>query len=175
MWAAWSETWLFGIEDSFEPRQKRKHPFSANKNWSTQDAWKLSHLDDDCCAVTTADLKPAGKSVLKTPMETSPKTSTAPTFFETTDNEGETSIAWTSGQEGWAKESSMKSMGCASAAGTCKAVCLGGSNDKLAGGIERTGRPSAETFTMVGGLERVSATTFSEPGVCLRSVVNSEM
>jgi hypothetical protein len=51
---------------------------------------------------TAAVLKRAGKSGLKTPVETSPKTSTAPTFLETTDKEGETSIAWTSGQEGWA-------------------------------------------------------------------------
>jgi hypothetical protein len=32
--------------------------------------------------------------------------------LETTDREGEASIACTSGQEGWAKESSVKSMGC---------------------------------------------------------------
>jgi hypothetical protein len=63
-----------------------------------------------CSDKTAAVLKRAGKSGLKTPVETSPKTSTAPTFLETTDTEGETSIAWTSGQEGWAKESSVKSM-----------------------------------------------------------------
>jgi hypothetical protein len=49
---------------------------------------------------TAAVLKRAGKSGLKTPVETSPKTSTAPTFLETTDREGDDSIAWTSGQEG---------------------------------------------------------------------------
>jgi hypothetical protein len=42
---------------------------------------------------TAADLKRVGKSGLKTPVETSPKTSTAPTFLETTDKEGETSIS----------------------------------------------------------------------------------
>jgi hypothetical protein len=128
-----------------------------------------------CRDKTAADLKRAGKSGLKTPVETSPKTSTAPTFLETTDKEGETSIAWTSGQEGWAKESSMKSMGCASAAATWEAVGRGGSDGKLTSGIEWTGKPATGTFMTVGGLERVSATTFSEPGVCLRSVVNSEM
>ncbi len=127
-----------------------------------------------CSDKTAADLKRAGKSGLKTSVETSPKTSTAPIFLETTDNEGETSIAWTSGQEGWVKESSVKSMGCASAVGTCKAVCRGGSGGKLTGGIERTDKPEEATPTTGGGLERASATTFSEPGVCLRSVVNSE-
>jgi hypothetical protein len=42
---------------------------------------------------TAAALKRAGKSGLKTPVETSPKTSTAPTFLETTDKEGEASIS----------------------------------------------------------------------------------
>jgi hypothetical protein len=42
---------------------------------------------------TAAALKRAGKSGLKTPVETSPKTSTAPTFLDTTDNEEEASIA----------------------------------------------------------------------------------
>jgi hypothetical protein len=42
---------------------------------------------------TAADLKRAGKSGLNKPVETSPKTSTAPTFLETTDKEGEVSIA----------------------------------------------------------------------------------
>jgi hypothetical protein len=46
-----------------------------------------------CNDQTAAVLKRAGKSGLKTPVETSPKTSTAPTFLETTDNDGETSIA----------------------------------------------------------------------------------
>jgi hypothetical protein len=127
-----------------------------------------------CSDKTAAALKRAGKSGLKTPVDTSPKTSTAPTFLETTDNEGEASIAWTSGQEGWAKESSMKSMGCASAAATCKAVCRGGSGGKLAGGIERTGKPEEGASNSEGGLDRASATTFSAPGVCLRSVVNSD-
>ncbi len=123
-----------------------------------------------CSDQTAADLKRAGKSGQKTPVETSPKTSAAPTLLETTNNEGETSIAWTSGQEGWAKESSMKSMGCASAA----AVGGGGGGDgKLRGGTERTDKPSSTTLG--GGLESASATTFSDPGVCLISVVNSEM
>jgi hypothetical protein len=46
-----------------------------------------------CRDRTAADLKRVGKSGLKTPVETSPKISTAPTFLETTDNEGEASIA----------------------------------------------------------------------------------
>jgi hypothetical protein len=61
----------------------------------------------------------------------------------------------------------MKSMGCASAAGTCKAVCRGGSDGKLTGGIERTGKPEEGISNSEGGLERASATTFSVPGVCL--------
>jgi hypothetical protein len=124
---------------------------------------------------TAAALKRAGKSGLKTPVETSPKTSTAPTFLETTDNEGEASIAWTSGQEGWAKASSVKSMGCASAA-TANGGVSGGSDG---GGIDRTGKPTVAGVELdnntVGGLDRASATTFSVPGVCLKSVVNSEM
>jgi hypothetical protein len=123
-----------------------------------------------CNDQTAAVLKRAGKSGRKTPVDTSPKTSAAPTFLETTDNEGETSIAWTSGQEGWAKESSMKSTGCASAA----AAGGGGGGDGKRGGIERIDKPEESTPTTGGGLERASATTFSEPGVCLRSVVNSE-
>ena len=47
------------------------------------------------------------------------------------------------------------------------------------GGIDRTGKPFVAGVELdndtVGGLDRASATTFSEPGVCLRSVVNSEM
>ena len=69
----------------------------------------------------------------------------------------------------------MKSMGCASAAVTWEAVGRGGSDGKLTSGIEWTGKPATGTFMTLGGLERASATTFSEPGVCLRSVVNSEM
>jgi hypothetical protein len=122
-----------------------------------------------CRDKTAADLKRAGKSGLKVPVETSPKISTAPTFLETTDKEEEASIAWTSGQEGWEKERSMKSMGCASAAAAGGGVC-GGAGKR--GGTERIGKPSAATLG--GGLDRASATTFSEPGVCLRSVVNSE-
>ena len=127
-----------------------------------------------CSDQTAADLKRAGKSGLKTPVDTSPRISAAPTFLDTTDSEGETSMACTSGQEGCAKESSKKSIGCASATGVCTAACRGGSDAKLAGGIERTGKSAAGTSTTGGGLERASATTFSEPGVCLRSVVNSE-
>jgi hypothetical protein len=123
-----------------------------------------------CNDQTAAVLKRAGKSGRKTLVDTSPKTSAAPTFLETTDNEGETSIAWTSGQEGWEKESSMKSTGCASAA----AAGGGGGGDGKRGGIERIDKPEESTPTTGGGLERASATTFSEPGVCLRSVVNSE-
>ena len=119
-----------------------------------------------CNDQTAAVLKRAGKSGLKTPVETSPKTSTAPTFLETTDNDGEVSIVCTSGQETWAKERSMKSMGCASAAAV-------GGGGQLRGGTERTGKTSA--VTLGGGLESASATTFSDPGVCLISVVNSEM
>jgi hypothetical protein len=119
-----------------------------------------------------AALKWAGKSGLKTPVETSPNTSTAPNFLETTDNDEETNIVWTSGQEGCAKASSMKSMGCASAAAAGRAGC-GGGVGKVGGGIESTGKLSAAT--MGGGLESASATTFSDPGVCLMSVVNSEM
>jgi hypothetical protein len=80
----------------------------------------------------------------------------------------------TSGQESCATESSKKSMGCASAAATCKAVCRGGSGGKLTGGIARTGKPEEGTPNSGGGLERASATTFSVPGVCLRSNVNSD-
>jgi hypothetical protein len=163
---------LSGSGDSSEPRRKQTHPFLANKNWHKQDAWKLSHLDDGCCAGTTR--RRTGRSGLKTPVETSPRTSAAPTFLVTTDNDGETSMAWTSEQEGCAKESSKKSVGCASAAGTGEAVRRGGSDGELGGGIERTGKPSAETLTTVGVLERASATTLSETGVCLRSVVNSD-
>jgi hypothetical protein len=139
---------------------------------------------------TAAVLKRAGKSGLKTPVETSPKTSTAPTFLETTDKDGEASIACTSGQEGWAKESSVKSMGCASAAVTWEAAVAGvkldnntaggGSGVSAGGGINRTGKPFVagvrlDNNTAGGGLDRASATTFSDPGVCLMSVVNSEM
>jgi hypothetical protein len=126
-----------------------------------------------CRDQTAATLKRAGRSGLKTPVETSPKTSAVSTFLETTDNEEEASIAWTSGQDGCAKESSKKSMGCASAAATCGVFCRGGSGGGVSGGIDRTGNPSAAT--MGGGLESASATTFSDPGVCLMSVVNSEM
>ncbi len=53
-------------------------------------------------------------------------------------------------------------------------VC-GGSDGGAGGRIDRTGKPSSvETFTVAGGLDRASATTLSEPGVCLRSVVNSD-
>ncbi len=69
-----------------------------------------------CNDSTAADLKRAGNSSLNTPVETSPNTSAAPYFLDTTDNEGETSMDGTSGQAGWAKESSKKSIGCASAA-----------------------------------------------------------
>ncbi len=60
-------------------------------------------------------------------------------------------------------------MGCASAATAGGGVC-GGSDG---GGIDRTDKPSVETFTTAGGLDRASATTLAVPGVCLRSVVNS--
>ncbi len=60
----------------------------------------------------------------------------------------------------------MKSMGCASAMATWEAVGRGGSDGKLTSGIEWTGKPATGTFMTVGGLERASATTFSEPGVC---------
>ncbi len=63
----------------------------------------------------------------------------------------------------------MKLMGCASAA----AAGGGDGGDGKRGGTERTGKPSAATLG--GGLESASATTFSDPGVCLISVVNSEM
>jgi hypothetical protein len=53
-----------------------------------------------CRDKTAADLKRAGRSGLKVPVETSPKISTAPTFLATTDKEEAASIAWTSGQEG---------------------------------------------------------------------------
>ena len=69
----------------------------------------------------------------------------------------------------------MKSMGCASAVVTWEAAGRGGPDDKLTSGIEWTGKPEEGTSNCEGGLERASATTFSEPGVCLRSVVNSEM
>jgi hypothetical protein len=41
---------------------------------------------------TAADLNLAGRSGLKTPVETSPNTSAAPYFLDTTDNDGETSM-----------------------------------------------------------------------------------
>jgi hypothetical protein len=127
-----------------------------------------------CRDKTAADLKRAGKSGLKVPVETSPKISAAPTFLETTDREEEASIAWTSGQEGWAKASSVKSTGCASAATAVSGVS-GGSDG---GGIDRTGKPAVAGVQLdndtAGGLDRASATTFSDPGVCLRSVVNSD-
>ncbi len=66
----------------------------------------------------------------------------------------------------------MKSMGCASAAAADGGGC-GGGDGKMRGGTERTGKPSAATLG--GGLESASATTISDPGVCLISVVNSEM
>ncbi len=66
-------------------------------------------------------------------------------------------------------------MGCASVTGVGEAGCHGGSDGKLSGGIEWTGKPATGTLMTVGGLERASATTFSASGVCLRSVVNSEM
>jgi hypothetical protein len=46
-----------------------------------------------CSDQTAAALKRAGKSGLKTPVDTSPKTSTIPIFLETTDSEGEASMA----------------------------------------------------------------------------------
>ncbi len=66
-------------------------------------------------------------------------------------------------------------MGCASATEVGGVVFRGGSDGKLTSGIEWTGKPATGTFMSPGGLERASATTFSAPGVCLRSVVNSEM
>ena len=66
----------------------------------------------------------------------------------------------------------MKSMGCASAAAADGGGC-GGGDGKMRGGTERIGKPLAATLG--GGLESASATTFSDPGVCLISVVNSEM
>ena len=67
-------------------------------------------------------------------------------------------------------------MGCASAA-TVGGGVSGGSDG---GGIDRTGKPAVagvqlDNNTAGGGLDRASATTFSDPGVCLMSVVNSEM
>jgi hypothetical protein len=41
---------------------------------------------------TAADLNLAGRSGLKTPVETSPNTSAASYFLDTTDNDGETSM-----------------------------------------------------------------------------------
>jgi hypothetical protein len=46
-----------------------------------------------CNDQTAAALKRAGSSGLKTPVETSPKTSVEPTFLDTTEREGETSMA----------------------------------------------------------------------------------
>jgi hypothetical protein len=46
-----------------------------------------------CRDSTAADLKRAGSSGLKTPVETSPRISAAPTFLETTEREGEISMA----------------------------------------------------------------------------------
>jgi hypothetical protein len=124
---------------------------------------------------TAVDLNLAGNSGLKVPVETSPNTSAAPYFLDTMDNEGETNMSFTSGQASCAKESSKKSMGCASAA-TAGGGVSGGSDG---GGIDRTGKPSVAGVKLdnntVGGLDRASATTFSDPGVCLMSVVNSEM
>jgi hypothetical protein len=66
-------------------------------------------------------------------------------------------------------------MGCASAA-TANGGVSGGSDG---GGIDKTGKPTVVGVELdnntVGGLDRASATTFSVPGVCLKSVVNSEM
>jgi hypothetical protein len=59
--------------------------------------------------------------------------------------------------------------------GVGEVLCRGGSCGKLISGIEWTGTPATGTLMTAGGLERASATTFSEPGVCLRSEVNSEM
>ena len=65
-------------------------------------------------------------------------------------------------------------MGCASAA----AVGGGVSGRSDGGGIDRTGIPAVAGVQLdndtAGGLDRASATTFSDPGVCLRSVVNSD-
>jgi hypothetical protein len=96
---------------------------------------------------TAADLNLAGSSGLKVPVETSPNTSAAPYFLDTMDNEGETNMLCTSGQASCAKESSKKSMGCASATGVWTAACRGGSDVKLAGGTERTGKSAAGTST----------------------------
>jgi hypothetical protein len=46
-----------------------------------------------CNDQTAAALKRAGSSGLKTPVETSPRISAGPTFLETTEREGETSMA----------------------------------------------------------------------------------
>jgi hypothetical protein len=63
-------------------------------------------------------------------------------------------------------------MGCTSAAATCAAACVGGGGTEggQSCGMERTGKPCVG-----GGRERASATTLSDPGVCLKSVVNSEI
>jgi hypothetical protein len=123
-----------------------------------------------------ADLNWAGISGLKVPAETSPNTSAAPNLRETTDNEGEASITWTSRQDSCAKTSSRKLMGCASATAGSREAGGRGSDGKLAGGMDRTSRPAGSIHrTMGGGQERASETTLAEPGVWLRSVVNSEM
>ena len=78
-------------------------------------------------------------------------------------------------------------MGCASAAAAGAGGGVDGTRGGTArigkpsdgGGIDRIGKPTVAGVELdnntVGGLDRASATTFSGPGVCLRSVVNSEM
>jgi hypothetical protein len=46
-----------------------------------------------CSDQTAAVLKRAGRSGLNTPVETSPRISAEPTFLETTEREGEISMA----------------------------------------------------------------------------------
>ncbi len=93
---------------------------------------------------------------------------------------------------------SEKSMGCASAVTTGGGVSGGSdgggidrtgkpfvagvkldNNTAGGGGIDLTGKPFVAAVKLdnntAGGLDRASATTLAEPGVCLRSVVNSEM
>jgi len=71
-----------------------------------------------CNAEAAATLNWAGKSGLKTPVETFPRRSAVPSLRETIDREGEESIALTSGQESCTKATSVKSRGCAAATGT---------------------------------------------------------
>ena len=133
----------------------------------------------ECSDWKTASLCWIGTSGRNTPVETSPSNVVSPTAWVVICNAGELVIAATSGQDRWSAAIAEKSMGCASAmaarngrsgdaspssgqssaAGSGEGCCFGGGGCAAAGGSRL----------------KASATTFSWPGVCRMSEVNSAM